>query len=283
MAACPECGSSHIALSVESGVNWGRALGGWLLFGPIGGAVGSVTGERNHANQCLDCGTIWKAAELYQTLSLLKSQLGRPLDLASDDDRLMLRAFLADVSPIAQAGIEAEKRSAELRKKSDSLIRKAEDLAKSSVSSPIDQSEKAVLKLAAGKTDNGAFLKGCLISPIIAIIGTVFAALMGFPALFAFFILLCLPPAIGSSIDSRKNRSMPEFLRRRQKQKAVIEAKEQLRAYEANRLSIKQSKIDRAAGMRVEAGKYEVEAMGIQKSAQLQYSEALETFLKKYR
>ena len=54
MANCPNCGSDHIQLKKETNVNWGRAAAGWALFGVVGGAVGSVTGEDRNVNACLD-------------------------------------------------------------------------------------------------------------------------------------------------------------------------------------------------------------------------------------
>lgn len=76
MANCPNCGSEHIQLKKDTNVNWGRAVAGWALFGIVGGAVGAVTGEDRNVNACLDCGTAWKAADLYKTCQLIKNLTG---------------------------------------------------------------------------------------------------------------------------------------------------------------------------------------------------------------
>ena len=88
MANCPNCGSSHIQLKRETNVNWGRTVAGWALFGVVGGAVGAVTGEDRNANACLDCGTSWKATDLFKTLQTIKNLTGETLDLAKEEDRL---------------------------------------------------------------------------------------------------------------------------------------------------------------------------------------------------
>ncbi len=88
MANCPNCGSEHIQLKKDTNVDWGRAVAGWALFGVVGGAVGAVTGEDRNANVCLDCGTSWKAADLYQTRQVIKNLTGVTLDLSCEKDRL---------------------------------------------------------------------------------------------------------------------------------------------------------------------------------------------------
>jgi uncharacterized Zn finger protein len=72
MANCPNCGSDHIQIIRETNVSWGRAVAGWALFGVVGGAVGAVTGEDRNVIYCLNCGTSWKAADLYKTLQVIK-------------------------------------------------------------------------------------------------------------------------------------------------------------------------------------------------------------------
>ncbi len=72
MANCPNCGSDHIQIIRETNVSWGRAVAGWALFGVVGGVVGAVTGEDRNAISCLNCGTSWKAADLYKTLQVIK-------------------------------------------------------------------------------------------------------------------------------------------------------------------------------------------------------------------
>jgi hypothetical protein len=95
MANCPKCGSEHIQLKRETNVSWGRAIVGYALLGVVGGAVGAVTGEDRNANACLDCGTSWKAAALYDVLQFIKKETGLTIDLSLDNHR----AFLSDVMP----------------------------------------------------------------------------------------------------------------------------------------------------------------------------------------
>lgn len=123
MAHCPNCGSDHIQIKRETDVNWGRAAAGWALFGVVGGAVGAVTGEERNANACLDCGTSWKAADLYKTLQIIKNLTGAKLDLAEEDDRLYMNSFMFEVGPCLEAmsGIEkkAEKLITDIQNKSN--------------------------------------------------------------------------------------------------------------------------------------------------------------------
>jgi len=95
MANCPNCGSEHIQMTRETNVSWGRAVAGWALFGVVGGAVGAVTGEDRNVNSCLDCGTSWKAADLYKTLQVIKQLTDLKLDLSMDNHR----AFMNEVIP----------------------------------------------------------------------------------------------------------------------------------------------------------------------------------------
>lgn len=111
MANCPKCGSDHIQLTRETNVNWGRALGGWVLFGVVGGAVGAVTGEDRTANACLDCGTTWKAKDLYTSRQLVKQFTGKELDLSREKDREFLNAFLTELTPYIERYHEAIKQT----------------------------------------------------------------------------------------------------------------------------------------------------------------------------
>lgn len=95
MANCPKCGSEHIQLKRETNVSWGRAIVGYALLGVVGGAVAAVTGEDRSANACLDCGTSWKAADLYDVLQFIEKETGLTIDLSLDNHR----AFLNDVMP----------------------------------------------------------------------------------------------------------------------------------------------------------------------------------------
>ncbi len=114
MAHCPNCGADHIQLKKETEVNWGRAAAGWALFGVVGGAVGAVTGEDRNANACLDCGTSWKAADLYKTLQIIKSLTGETLNLVREEDRDYMNRFMSEVGPSLGAVSEVEKKYAKL-------------------------------------------------------------------------------------------------------------------------------------------------------------------------
>ncbi|BAY15646.1 hypothetical protein NIES21_14640 [Anabaenopsis circularis NIES-21] len=122
MANCPNCGSKHIQLVRETNVNWGRAVAGWALFGVVGGAVGAVTGEDRNANICLDCGTSWKASDLYKTLQIIKEFADITLDLTIEEDRFFLNRFISEINPyieaIPQSKLKAEKliKDAEIKK-----------------------------------------------------------------------------------------------------------------------------------------------------------------------
>lgn len=122
MAYCPNCGSNHIQLKKESNVSWGRAAAGWVLFGVVGGAVGAVTGEDKNANACLDCGTSWKAEDLYKTLQIIKHSTGIHLNLAREKDRLYMNDFIAELSPyldeITKKELEGKKLVKEIEEKS---------------------------------------------------------------------------------------------------------------------------------------------------------------------
>lgn len=108
MANCPNCGSNHIQLQRETNVNRGRAAAGWALFGVVGGAVGAVTGEDRNVNACLDCGTTWKAADVYKTLEIIKHLTQETLDLSLARDRLYLNDFMVEVSPYLNLPSQAE-------------------------------------------------------------------------------------------------------------------------------------------------------------------------------
>jgi len=120
MACCPNCGSSSITLAKKSTVNWGRAIGGYFLFGIVGGAVGAVTGNDRDVNVCLDCGTTWKAQDLYQSLQLIEKSSGRKFDLSMSKDREYLCDFLNHLDNFNKQ-LEAQS------KEFDQLIRKAKE------------------------------------------------------------------------------------------------------------------------------------------------------------
>lgn len=114
MANCPNCGSSHIHLKTETNVNWGRAVAGWALFGVVGGAVGAVTGDDRNVNACLDCGTSWKATDLYKTLQTIKSLTGVTLDLANEQHRLYMNKFMNEVGSCIEAASTVDKEANKL-------------------------------------------------------------------------------------------------------------------------------------------------------------------------
>jgi hypothetical protein len=114
MANCPNCGSDHIQLKKETNVSWGRAAAGWALFGVVGGAVGAVTGEDRNVNACLDCGTSWKAGDLYKTLQIIKNSTGVNLDLVKDKDRLYMNEFMVELSPYLEEISKKEKEGKKL-------------------------------------------------------------------------------------------------------------------------------------------------------------------------
>jgi len=114
MANCPNCGSSHIQLKKETNVSWGRAVAGWALFGVVGGAVGAVTGEDRNVNACLDCGTSWKATDLYKTLQIIKDLTGATLNLARERDRSYMNSFMHEIGSCLESMSGAEKESEKL-------------------------------------------------------------------------------------------------------------------------------------------------------------------------
>jgi hypothetical protein len=125
MAACPECGSTHISSTTQRTVNWGRAIGGLLLFGPVGGAVGSLTGEGKHAVLCVDCGKVWYPSSLRHSLTTIEKQTGKSLNLEREEDRNYLRDFVLQIEPVIMKGAAAEKRARGLEKLADSISKNA--------------------------------------------------------------------------------------------------------------------------------------------------------------
>ena len=123
VAACPECGSKHITASNRQTLNWGRAIGGWLLFGPVGGAVGSLTGQGKQAVLCMDCGSSWIPADLRQSLTTIERYTGRSLTLEQEADRDYLRDFISCIEPVILEGVEAEKRASDLDRLADAMVK----------------------------------------------------------------------------------------------------------------------------------------------------------------
>jgi hypothetical protein len=102
MANCPNCGSTDIQLKRDSNVNWGRAIAGWALFGVVGGAVGAVTGKDRSANACLNCGTVWRAEDLYKLLQYIESVAKVKLDMSVEGDRRKVNIFTTDIMPLIE-------------------------------------------------------------------------------------------------------------------------------------------------------------------------------------
>jgi len=125
MANCPNCGSDHIQLKRETNVSWGRAVAGWALFGVVGGAVGAVTGEDRNVNACLDCGTSWKARDLYETLQIIKNSTGANLDLARHEDRLYMNEFMVELGPYLEEIAKKEKEGKKLIEEVDNKSRES--------------------------------------------------------------------------------------------------------------------------------------------------------------
>lgn len=119
MANCPNCGSTHISLKRETNVNWGRAITGLALFGVVGGAVGAVTGEDRNANACLDCGTSWKAEDLYKILQLIKKSTDINPDMTTRIDRSFVNNFISEITPYIEAMSTAEKEAEKIVKLSE--------------------------------------------------------------------------------------------------------------------------------------------------------------------
>jgi uncharacterized membrane protein len=98
MANCPNCGSEHIQIKRETNIDWDRTATGFVLFGVVGGAIGAVTGDDRNVNACLDCGTSWKAAELYGNLEFIQNLTNIKLDLVNRNDRLALNEIISKVA-----------------------------------------------------------------------------------------------------------------------------------------------------------------------------------------
>lgn len=183
MAKCPNCGSGHVTLKNVKNVSWGRAVAGWALFGVIGGAVGAVTGEDKNVNVCLDCGTSWKAADLYKVLRFVKDSTGDTLDLAREEDRAYMNSLVVEVGPYFEAAAIAEKNAEKL------------------ISETIKN--KSVEKVALG----------CQLGCIVSAIG--YFALVSILSGGGLFMMIVGPPiigfVIGASMDqSRKERAARE-------------------------------------------------------------------------
>ena len=174
MANCPNCGSNHIQIKQQTDVNWGRAIAGYALFGVVGGAVGAVTGEDRNVNACLDCGTSWKAQDLYTLLQVIEKHTSKKLNLSIESHRLYMNNFISTIIPYLQKLSETEKKAQE---------------------SVINAKKEAEQKASPGCTN-----LGCLFF-IFGLFG-ISALTSYFGSGFILFIILVLPFILGMIADS---------------------------------------------------------------------------------
>lgn len=71
--------------------------------------MGAVTGEDRNVNACLDCGTSWKAADLYNILQVIKKTTNETLNLEFQKDREYMNDFMSEVIPYFKALSDTEK------------------------------------------------------------------------------------------------------------------------------------------------------------------------------
>lgn len=193
MANCPNCGSDHIQMTQETNVNWEGAVAGWVMFGVVGGAVGAVTGEDRHFNCCLNCGTAWKAKDLYNTLQTIKRITGIELKLNRSEDRQFMDNFISEIGPQLELLNDQEK-------KIDKLLQEAEEISM--------EKTKA----------------GCLTGGLITVIGYVILSSLA-PGLVGFLIL---PPIVLTIFGARKdnaNEKINEERKKEIKRRVVMEKK----------------------------------------------------------
>jgi hypothetical protein len=204
MANCPNCGSDHIQLKKETNVSWGRAVAGWALFGVVGGAVGAITGEDRNVNACLDCGTSWKATELYKTLQIIKNLTGETLNLALEQHRLFMNGFMSEVGPYLKAISNIEKQTEKLIANSQSKM-------------------------------NEEALGGCGFACLTSIVGWTAAAVAASSLGGALLFVLLIPPLLGFGIGkllySAKKKSIEKEIEKVKKEakRKIREAEEDLK------------------------------------------------------
>lgn len=114
---CPHCGSTsiesktdtYIKTEQEKTINWGRAVAGWALFGPVGGAVGGLTGKQQYSSTvqssntycyCLNCGTSWDPQNLYKLRESIKHLTGFEPNLAKENHRIYVDYFINEMNPL---------------------------------------------------------------------------------------------------------------------------------------------------------------------------------------
>jgi hypothetical protein len=182
MANCPNCGSDHITLKRETNVSWGRAIAGWALFGVVGGAIGAVTGEDRNVNACLNCGTSWKAADLYKLLEVIKMYTNNTINLSQEKDRIYMDRFTSEVGTYIESTSSADK-------KAEALIKQAEEEVGKSVAIP--------------------FVYGCFLS--ISMFFTGLSIIFSSAGAFAVSIVILLaPPVLGIWIGNRSAKANEE-------------------------------------------------------------------------
>jgi hypothetical protein len=108
---CPNCGSSHVTISTDTTVSWGRAAAGWILLGPIAGAVGAVTGDNRTSNRCLNCGESWKASDLYLVTQTIRNHIGFDVNLSMQAHRDFLNQFANEVFPLVLKTEEVKRKN----------------------------------------------------------------------------------------------------------------------------------------------------------------------------
>lgn len=123
-AYCPNCGSSHLQIRKDTNVSWGRAVVGWALFGTVGGAVGAITGEDRNSVACLNCGTSWKAKDLYKIRETIREMTGKILNLSQESDRIYINKFITDIGPYIEAVKQSEKEGDKLVKEKEAELDK---------------------------------------------------------------------------------------------------------------------------------------------------------------
>jgi len=183
MANCPNCGSDHIQLKPSLSVSWGRALAGYALFGLVGGAVGAVTGESKEVNCCLDCGTSWKAQDLYNVIQTLKNLTGVSLDLSRKNHRAFLNDFTLALPTKLEAITQAEKKGIELIKQTK-----------------MEAESKGVTV---------GFKIGCVASIIIFFLSLFLGGLFTFFGILASFLI----PIVITGIQSSENEKHKEYVK----------------------------------------------------------------------
>jgi hypothetical protein len=229
MAVCPKCGSSHISLTRETNINWGRAIVGWAAFGVVGGAVAGVTGEDRNAVACLDCGASWRPADVFNVIQAVKDATGSTLDLSLEIHRVYLDRFISELSPYI-----------------DSEVIKAKEMA-----------NKIILEGKNGSLGPGA-RNGCfsgIISSLIILFGTgyirshflpsnvdLWSLVLGLTLVCATFVA-CM--VMGFVYDEKRGWSANEVIKKSEEEAAAVIAKAKENVVEQIRLFTKKYPLHR--------------------------------------